>query len=135
MSSFATLLATEVRRCLARRAVRVLVGLGVLMIVVVGGVTFATVPATDLARSDPTPIRLVDLWRPEGDSVFGIGVVLLAMGAVIGGALVVGGEWKVGTVTTLLTWEPRRGRAIAARFVACGVLATAIGAALAALLV
>ncbi len=131
----ATLLGTEVRRCLARRAVRVLVGFGVLMIVVVGVVSFATVPVSDLASSEPTPIRLVDLWHPEEDSVFGIGVVLLGMGALIGGALVVGGEWKAGTVTTVLTWEPRRGRAIAARFMACGVLATTIGAALAALLV
>lgn len=135
MRSFSTLLATEVRRCLARRAVRLLVGVGVLLIVVVGGVTFAVTSPDDVTGPDPTPLRLTDLWHPDQDSVFGMGVVVLALGAVIGGALVVGGEWKAGTVTTLLTWEPRRVRALTARMAACGLLAAAIGAGLGALVV
>lgn len=135
MTSFWTLLATEIRRCLARRAVRVLVCVGVLLIVVVGVVTFAVTSPDDIAGADPTPLRLTDLWHPVGDSIFGMGLVILAMGAVIGGAVVVGGEWKAGTVTTLLTWEARRVRVVTARLVACGLLAAAIGCGLAALLV
>lgn len=135
MSGFGRLVATEVRRCLARRAVRVLVGVGVLLIAVVAVTTFVVSAPEDVARSGPTPIRLTDLWNPERDSVFGMGIVILAMGALIGGAVVVGGEWKAGTVTTLLTWEPRRARVIGARLAACGLLAAAIGAVLAVLLV
>ena len=37
------------------------------------------------------------------------------------GASSIGAEWHAGTVSTLLTWEPRRIRVLAAKLLACGV--------------
>jgi len=48
---------------------------------------------------------------------------------------VVGGEWKYGTVTTVLTWESRRGRILAARFAAAALVAGVVAIALQLLLV
>jgi ABC-type transport system involved in multi-copper enzyme maturation permease subunit len=39
------------------------------------------------------------------------------------GASLVGAEWHAGTMATLLTWEPRRVRVLAAKLVAAGALA------------
>jgi ABC-type transport system involved in multi-copper enzyme maturation permease subunit len=125
---FGRLLAVEMRRCLSRRVVHVLVGLALVGIAVVAvvGLTRLDVPR----GTDPTLVRFRDLWRPDGDGTVLPAVIFLAFGAMLGGAVVVGGEWKAGTVTSLLTWEVRRARLLAARLLACAVLAGAIGAAL-----
>jgi len=44
---------------------------------------------------------------------------ILFVGALVVGASFVGAEWHAGTMTTLLTWEPRRLRVLAAKAVAC----------------
>jgi len=44
---------------------------------------------------------------------------ILFVGALVVGASFVGAEWHAGTMTTLLTWEPRRLRVLAAKALAC----------------
>jgi hypothetical protein len=142
MIRFRSLLASELRRCLSRRAVHVLVVVAVVGIAVMA---IATVVTVDPANVTP-PLRgnewgdghianLADLWMGDGDGNIVIPITLLGIGAMLGGALVVGGEWKAGTVVTLATWEVRRRRLLAARLLACGILAPAIGAGLLALFV
>jgi hypothetical protein len=83
-------------------------------------------------------LRLTDLWPEEqgdGDSILSVTVIFLAIGALLGGASMVGGDWKAGTMATLLTWEPRRVRLALARFAAVVVLAMFIGFALQLLLI
>jgi ABC-type transport system involved in multi-copper enzyme maturation permease subunit len=47
--------------------------------------------------------------------------LLVVIGGLLLGASFVGAEWHAGTVTTLLTWEPRRARVLAAKFVVAAV--------------
>src|SRR5439155_27264654 len=49
-----------------------------------------------------------------------------AVGALRAGASMVGADWRAGTVGTLLTWEPRRGRVLLAKLVSVALLAAAI---------
>ena len=179
------LLGVEVRRCLARRLTRVLVGAGVLAAATAGVVVFvnseeylaAGSPEREARRaaavaectasvrrgleieggmefrggggvvkggqlrpgdvreicesSVPTEIdnslHLTDLWSADGrdDSVWGVTSVFLGIGALIGAASMIGAEWKAGTVTTLLTWEPRRVRVVVAKLSAVALLAAA----------
>ena len=135
MSGFWTLFGVEVRRALARRLVRVLVAVAVLACAVAGVVVFVTTSAADVAAADHHVARLVDLWSNGEDSLLGVTVAFLAIGALIGGASVVGAEWRAGTVVTMATWAPRRGRVLLARFAACAVLAAVISVALQMLLV
>ena len=51
---------------------------------------------------------------------------LLIAGALATGASFVGAEWHAGTITTLLTWEPRRLRVLAAKVVAIVAIAFAV---------
>jgi hypothetical protein len=129
MSSFLSLLATECRRCLSRRVVHVLVGIALLGAVATGVVGVLVAGEIDLSSEGPALIRLADLWGSD-DPVLGMPLILLLFGALIGGAVVVGGEWKAGTVPTVLAWEPRRLRLLGARLAACGLLAMVIAFAL-----
>lgn len=132
MIAFPSLLAEELRRCLSRRAVHVLVGVALLGIAVAGVVAFVTIDPRDAASTANTNLaRLADLWVDGGDATLAPPFILLAIGALIGGALVTGGECKAGTVVTLSTWEVRRVRLLGARLLACAVLAPAIALALA----
>jgi hypothetical protein len=47
----------------------------------------------------------------------------LLIGGLFAGAAVAGAEWRASTITTVLTWEPRRVRLHLTRTVACGTLA------------
>lgn len=129
------LLASEIRRCLARRAVRNLVALGAALVVLAGIVAYAQFDPAELHVADnPNIARLTDLWRPAAPDESNLlpAMVVLVLGAIIGGALVVGGEWRAGTVVTVAIWEVRRRRLLAARLVACGLLAMSFGVVLAA---
>lgn len=76
-------------------------------------------------------LHLTDLWSKEGgDSFFGVTFVFLGIGALIGGASMVGAEWKANTFTTMLTWEPRRTRVAVGKLLAAGVLAVVVAIAL-----
>ena len=133
MIRFSTLFMTEVRRCLARRAVKVLVGVGVLMVVATGLISFFATKADEVragGEGDGNIALLADLWRPEGAGTIMPCFFMLIIGALIGGAVVVGGEWRAGTVVTVATWETRRLRLLGARLLACAALAATIGLAL-----
>ena len=56
----------------------------------------------------------------------GMSAFFLLIGAVVGGASMIGAEWRAGTFVTLLTWEPDRRRIAIAKLLACGIVATAL---------
>src|SRR5438128_370059 len=121
--TFVNLWRVEVRRSLHRRVVWILILVALIGIGVLGVIAFTT--STDLnvglihARGEHHPAIMADWWiAGEGENVLSVTAFFLLMGALIGGASVVGGEWRAGTVTTVLTWEPVRGRLHAARIVA-----------------
>jgi ABC-type transport system involved in multi-copper enzyme maturation permease subunit len=82
---------------------------------------------------DPRPKITHDLWRLAGDRTNGIlltVIALLMIGGLGAGASMIGAEWKFGTVTTQLTWEPRRTRIVAAKLIATAGCAFVIAVAL-----
>ena len=60
---------------------------------------------------------------------------IIVIAAFIAAASFIGAEWKHGTVTTILTWEPRRVRVLGTKLLAALVVAAVITAALYALFV
>jgi ABC-2 type transport system permease protein len=62
-------------------------------------------------------LRIIEL----ADYVKAAGVIVIVIGLVIGASMV-GASWQTGTITTILTWEPRRIRWLASR-----VIVTAVG--------
>lgn len=126
-----TLLLVEIRRCLSRRLVWVLVGIGLLAIVITALIAIANKPGP----FDP-PFYLTDLWPADGDPPsLAVASVFLVIGGLLGGASMVGADWRSGTMATLLTWEPRRERVALAKLAAAGLLAWGIAMALLVLLV
>jgi hypothetical protein len=119
-----TLLSIEVRRALARRLVQVLIGLALAATGIVSVVTY-------VQTGRPTsgePIALVDLWPTSGeDPILLMTAFFLAVGALLAGASVVGAEWRAGSITTLLTWEPRRLRVAASKIGSAALAAGVIG--------
>lgn len=125
------LLRTEMRRALHRRAVRVLVAIALLGCVLAGVIAYAASAGKSLLElrvdSEGSPAIMTDWWLGEsGEGFLAVAMFFLFLGAFFGGATVVGGEWRAGTVTTVLTWEPRRRRLHAARTASAGILAFAI---------
>lgn len=96
------LLASEFRRFRSRRLVTVLIALELLAILVAAVIVLTT-----------------QHYRLEGlpDVFMGTSLVLLSIGWMLG-ASAIGADWHAGHVTTILTWEPRRGRVILAKIVA-----------------
>jgi hypothetical protein len=129
------LLTVEIHRAMSRRVVRVLLGLALLGIVTVSVIVFATssgkAPHELLDPNEAHPAAMATWWdRGSGDAALSVSAVFLLMGSLFAAASVVGGEWKAGTVTTVLTWEPRRLRLHAARVAACAVCAFVLALAL-----
>jgi ABC-2 type transport system permease protein len=129
------LLRVELRRACHRRIVRVLVLLALCGIAVFGVVLFFTSTHLDVAAArsgqNEHAAVLTDWWRPgTGEGVLMVAAGLLAVCAVLGGASVVGGEWRAGTVASVLAWEPRRARVFVARSAASMVIAFAVAVAL-----
>jgi hypothetical protein len=96
------LLASEFRRFRSRRLVKVLLLLEIVAIAVAGVIVYLT-PEYELS-SFPDVLK-------------GSSLVLLSVAWMLG-ASAIGAEWHAGHVTTILTWEPRRGRVMAAKIVA-----------------
>jgi hypothetical protein len=132
------LLTIEMRRALHRRLVRALVLLALVAIVIAGLVEFFASADLDLAalaaNQGHDPAVMTDWWQRDGDAVIAIAAFFLMMGGLLGGASVAGAEWRAGTVSTVLTWEPRRVRLHAARAGSAGLLAAVIALALQGLL-
>src|SRR5437899_4458698 len=122
------LLLTEARRALHRRIVWGLLGLALLGIVLTAVLTFTDSAHLDLAalraQGGHHPAVMADWWLAgTADGLLAVTALFLTIGGLIGGAAVAGGEWRAGTVATVLTWEPRRIRLHAARLGACAGLA------------
>jgi ABC-type transport system involved in multi-copper enzyme maturation permease subunit len=96
------LLASEFRRFRSRRLVKVLVALEVLAIVATGVIVFLT-----------QEYPLVGL----PDVLMATSLVLVSVGWILG-ASAIGADWHAGHVTTILSWEPRRGRVMFAKIAA-----------------
>jgi ABC-type transport system involved in multi-copper enzyme maturation permease subunit len=104
------LLRTELRKCWSRRVVH-LFGLLSLAGVALAGVLVFINSAKPENRFD-----VVDI-----NNVFqGVSAPLTILGISLAASFI-GAEWKAGTVTTLLTWEPRRGRVYVAKLVAAAI--------------
>jgi hypothetical protein len=129
------LLMVEMRRAMHRRVVRMLIALAILGCAFAGIVAFTGSSGKSVAelhlRGATHPAVLTDWWTSgTGDSAVTIAATFLLLGGFFAGAAVAGAEWRAGTITTVLTWEPRRARLNLTRTAACGILAFVIGTAL-----
>ena len=125
-----TLVGVEMRRALRRRAVRVLIVLALIGVVTLGLVAFfdsAGKSVAQLQASDSHPALMSSWWAAgTGEGVLLIAAIPLLIGGLLGGATVAGAEWRAGTITTVLTWEPRRLRLHLARSASAFILAALI---------
>jgi len=96
------LLASEFRRFRSRRLIRVLTLLELVGIVVAGVIVYVT-QHYDLSTF-PNVLK-------------GTSFILLSVGWLLG-ASAIGADWHTGHITTILSWEPRRGRLIWAKVAA-----------------
>jgi hypothetical protein len=125
------LLAVEINRAVHRRVVRVLILIALIGCVVAGVIVFVDSSGrtvAELTANDSMhPAVLTDWWVADlSDGAVLIAALFLLVGGAIGGASVAGAEWRAGTITTVLTWEPRRIRLNLARTAACGIAAFVI---------
>ncbi|MGH9179447.1 MAG: hypothetical protein ACRD0N_12950 [Acidimicrobiales bacterium] len=121
----------EMRRAMHRRLSWMLIGLALVGIAVIGVAAFASSAALDVAaveaRHETHPAVLRHWWiAGTGDGMLTVAAAFLLMGGLIGGASVVGAEWRAGTLTTMLTWEPRRLRLHLSRVGACAACAALV---------
>ena len=127
-----SLLLIEMRRALTRRVVRVLILIALLLCALAGIIAFAASSGKTIAElhnqyGDPSPAILTDWWvAANSDGAVLIAAFFLLIGGLFGGAAVAGAEWRAGTITTVLTWEPRRVRLHLCRTAACAILAFVI---------
>ncbi len=126
------LLRVEVRRALQRRAIRMLVLIAVLGCVLAGSIAYGTSAGKSLLElqgtgGDAHPALMEGWWRAgHSEGALGIAFFFLLIGGLFGGATFAGAEWRFGTITTVLTWEPRRLRVHAVRSAAAALLAFVI---------
>ncbi len=117
----------ELRRALHRRLVWGLIAVALVGIVIAGVVAFVATGGETLpppASDRISAARFTDWWRPDiPDGVVLPTAIMLFLGGLIGGASVVGAEWRSGGVTTMLTWHPRRHPLLLARLGSAAVLA------------
>jgi ABC-type transport system involved in multi-copper enzyme maturation permease subunit len=108
--SVTALLRTELRRCWSRRAVH-LFGL-----LALAGIALAAVLVFLNSAKPGNGFNVVDI-----KNVFeGVSAPLTILGIALAASFM-GAEWSAGTMTTLLTWEPRRGRIFVAKLVAAAI--------------
>jgi hypothetical protein len=125
-----SLLATEMRRALYRRAVRALIAIALVGCALAGTIAYlGSVGKTidQLRLGDGSPAVMTDWWVADDHEGFlSVGMFFLFLGGFFGGATVAGGEWRAGTITTTLTWEPRRLRLHSARLGSATILSFVI---------
>jgi hypothetical protein len=133
-SKLVSMLVVEMRRALHRRLVRWMITLALTLCALTGVVIYlSSRDPVALARSTDHPAHMASWWATggaRGDSLLLTAALFLVVGAAICGASVAGAEWRAGTVTTVLTWEPSRLRLHAARTASAAILAVVIGFAL-----
>ena len=122
------LVVVEMRRALHRPVVRVLILIALVGCVVVGVIAFTSSAGKSLAELHANgathPAVMRDWWvAGGGEGALPVASFFLLLGGLIGGATVAGAEWRAGTITTMLTWEPRRARLHLSRTLACAALA------------
>lgn len=130
---FFRLMFVEMRRAMHRRLVRWMIVIALALCVLAGFVVFATSSdPVKFAADGGHPARMINWWMPlgQGDSYLLTASLLLVVGAAICGASFAGAEWRAGTITTVLTWEPSRLRLHAARTAAAAILSFVIGLAI-----
>jgi hypothetical protein len=104
------LLRSELRKCWSRRAVH-LFGL-----LALAGIALAAVLVFINSAKPENHFDVVDI-----NNVFqGVSAPLTILGIALAASFT-GAEWSAGTMTTLLTWEPRRGRVYLAKLVAAAI--------------
>ncbi|MDP9226135.1 MAG: ABC transporter permease [Actinomycetota bacterium] len=101
------LLRTELRKCWSRRAVHLFGGLALAGIALAGVLVFIN------SAKPENSFHLVNLKQVY----HGTSVSLIILGIALAASFM-GAEWGAGTITTLLTWEPRRVRVYIAKLVA-----------------
>lgn len=134
-----SLLRVEIERSLRRRMVWTLLAIALIGVVLFGVIAFVSSRGLDVTaldrRGETHPAVLRHWWTENGgDTPSGVAGIFLLLGGLIGGAAVVGGEWRSGNLATLLTWEPRRARVLAARLCAIAVCSFTLAVVLQALL-
>lgn len=120
------LLASELRRMWSRHLVRIVAGLALLGIAI-AGVIVAVRSSPEVGADPRFPLTMLP------DVLKGTSIPLIIAGWLLGASFI-GADWRTGTITTLLTWEPRRSRVIVAKVVACAVSVFALAMALQAVL-
>lgn len=132
-----SLVTAEARRALHRRAVWVLIAIALVGVVLLGVIAYFDSAGKTLGQlhaNGTHPAVMRDWWvAGGGDGTLMIAAIPLLIGGLLGGATVAGAEWRAGTITTVLTWEPRRWRLHGARLGTAFVLAVVIAVALEAL--
>ncbi len=130
-----SLLVVEMRRAFRRRVVRVMILIALIGCAFAGVIAFTSSTGKSVAelhsRESIHPAVLADWWRAgRADGTVLVASFFLLLGGMFAGAAVAGSEWRAGTITTVLTWEPRRVRLNLARTIACGIVATVVAVAL-----
>jgi hypothetical protein len=120
------LLAAEFRRMRSRHLVRIVAGFALLGIAI-AGVIVAVRSSPEVGADPRFPLTMLP------DILKGTSIPLIIAGWLLGASFI-GADWRVGTITTLLTWEPRRARVIVAKVLACAVSVFALGMVLQAVL-
>jgi ABC-type transport system involved in multi-copper enzyme maturation permease subunit len=98
------LVASEFRRFRSRRVLVLLTGLSLAAIVVTGVIVSSSLHNGFVLDGLP-------------EVLMGTSVILISIGWILG-ASAIGADWHTGHMTTILTWEPRRGRVIGAKALA-----------------
>ena len=124
------LLMMEMRRALHRRAVRALIAIALVGCALAGTIGYFASAGKTLAQlrlAEDSPAVMSNWWiGDDHNGILSIGMFFLFLGGFFGGATVAGGEWRAGTITTVLTWEPRRLRVHSARLGSGAILAFVI---------
>ncbi|MEQ8719199.1 MAG: hypothetical protein RIE08_16435 [Acidimicrobiales bacterium] len=103
----------HIRRAAGRRAVRALVALALCGCALAGVVAWVSSSGKSVLElrlaEEGSPAVMTDWWIAEShEGYLALAMFFLLLGALVAGATVAGAEWRHNTVTTLLTWEPRR---------------------------
>lgn len=124
------LLMTEMRRALHRRAVRTLMSIALVGCVLAGVIGYLASSGKTVAQlrlDEGNPAVMANWWIADDHvGLLSVGMFFLFLGGFFGGATVAGAEWRAGTITTVLSWEPRRLRLHGARLGSGAILAFVI---------